>query len=86
MLIMFFAASLMAAAVGFLIYSKRHYFKCSKDKGGDYIAVYKNDDGDENTSVTITSADDQSLMNNEEQEPTAVEDNGQNRQVHYFNV
>ena len=79
-LILFFASCFMVTAIGYLIYFKRELLPCLKERKGHYIAVYTNDDADEGTSVKITTADDESLVNNEE--ITVFE----NRTVQYFEV
>ncbi|VDI09173.1 Hypothetical predicted protein [Mytilus galloprovincialis] len=82
-LILFFSASFMVTGLIYAVYIKRKYFKCNKcceKKGGDYVAVFTNDNtnADEGTNVKITTADDESLVKNEERTG--------NGQVHYFDV
>ncbi|VDI69462.1 Hypothetical predicted protein [Mytilus galloprovincialis] len=82
-LILFFSASFMVTGLIYAIYAKRKYFKsckCCEKKGGDYVAVFTNDNtnADEGTNVKITTADDESLVKNEERSG--------NGQVHYFDV
>lgn len=81
-LILFFSSCFMVTAIGYLIYFKRKHFPCHKERKGHYIAVYTNDDAnaDEGSSVKITTADDESLVNNEE--ITVFE----NKTVQYFDV
>lgn len=75
-LILFFSASFMVTGLIYAIYIKRKYFKCCEKKGGDYVAVFTNDE--EGTNVKITTADDESLVKNEERTG--------NGKVHYFDV